>query len=80
MYLILHYLGLDHIGHLTGPNSELVKPKLDEMSRIVERIHSEMRKKAKSLVLVMGDHGMADLGGHGGASEAETTTPVVGLI
>ena len=27
--LILHYLGLDHIGHTAGPRSPLVKPKLE---------------------------------------------------
>lgn len=36
--LILHYLGLDHIGHLAGPRSPLVQPKLDEMDDIVQRI------------------------------------------
>ena len=27
--LILHYLGLDHIGHTVGPHSALVLPKLE---------------------------------------------------
>lgn len=29
------------------------------------------------LLLLCGDHGMADQGGHGGASLSETTTPAV---
>ena len=38
--LILHYLGLDHIGHLAGPASPLVPRKLSEMSRVMERVYS----------------------------------------
>ena len=30
---ILHYLGLDHIGHLIGPEASSVAPKLEEMDR-----------------------------------------------
>ena len=36
--LILHYLGLDHIGHLAGPYSPLVKLKLQEMDEIIKHI------------------------------------------
>lgn len=43
--LILHYLGLDHIGHLTGPNSPLVEPKLDEMDGIVKQIYDSVTKQ-----------------------------------
>lgn len=43
--LILHYLGLDHIGHLTGPNSPLVEPKLDEMDGIVKKIYDSVTKQ-----------------------------------
>jgi len=40
--MILHYLGLDHIGHLDGPHSVLVQSKLSEMDNIVERITSAL--------------------------------------
>lgn len=43
--LILHYLGLDHIGHVTGPNSPLVGPKLREMDNIVKKIHVSLLSK-----------------------------------
>jgi len=39
--MVLHYLGLDHIGHVEGPHSPLVRPKLQEMDHIVKRIHRE---------------------------------------
>ncbi|XP_064605892.1 GPI ethanolamine phosphate transferase 2-like [Liolophura sinensis] len=80
--MILHYLGLDHIGHLAGPKSPLVKPKLREMDQVVENIHRSLMQQmtegqGDSLLLLCGDHGMADQGGHGGASPSETTTPAV---
>ena len=40
--LILHYLGLDHIGHLGGPTSPLVPPKLREMDDVIQTIHEAM--------------------------------------
>lgn len=36
--MILHYLGLDHIGHLDGPRSTLMPNKLSEMDNIIRRI------------------------------------------
>ena len=36
--MVLHYLGLDHIGHLDGPRSLLVQPKLSEMDGIVQHL------------------------------------------
>lgn len=40
--LILHYLGLDHIGHLAGPRSPLVQPKLNEMDGIIEDVYNKL--------------------------------------
>ncbi|KAK3865392.1 hypothetical protein Pcinc_028996 [Petrolisthes cinctipes] len=73
--LILHYLGLDHIGHLEGPNSPLIGPKLAEMDAVVRKIHTALEAEGKKyLVVVCGDHGMSDAGGHGGSSHSEVTT------
>lgn len=36
--MILHYLGVDHIGHLGGPKSILMPKKLSEMDNIIRRI------------------------------------------
>ncbi|EMP42529.1 GPI ethanolamine phosphate transferase 2 [Chelonia mydas] len=52
--LILHYLGLDHIGHLTGPNSPLVGPKLYEMDNILKKIHTSLLSKVRSIVALTG--------------------------
>ena len=82
--MILHYLGLDHIGHLEGPGSELVQPKLDEMGNIIEKMWTtlkgtESKEELPPMMLVMGDHGMADGGSHGGASQPELLVPFVVL-
>lgn len=77
--LILHYLGLDHIGHLEGPASRHMPIKQAEMDNIIERIFrgllgSDSDLDKKTLMIVLGDHGMTGDGNHGGASEAETHT------
>ncbi|XP_010564327.1 PREDICTED: GPI ethanolamine phosphate transferase 2 isoform X5 [Haliaeetus leucocephalus] len=79
--LILHYLGLDHIGHMTGPNSPLVGPKLREMDNILKKIHISLLSKEEAslpnLLVVCGDHGMSETGSHGGSSDGEVHTPLL---
>ncbi|CAG5127325.1 unnamed protein product [Candidula unifasciata] len=78
--MILHYLGLDHIGHIAGPSSPLVKPKLAEMDDIIRQIYNAMEQwDGPSLLVVCGDHGMSDQGGHGGATAGEISVPVLFL-
>lgn len=79
---VMHYLGLDHIGHLAGPSSPLVGPKLIEMDRIIELIFNKLVYRDKnlgtrSLLLICGDHGMSDAGSHGGSSLQEILTPAI---
>ncbi len=83
---ILHYLGLDHIGHLIGPQGSPVVPKLAEMGQIIKLLkHSLLDNKEAwkenlpPLIVVLGDHGMADAGGHGGSTDSEILTPMVFL-
>lgn len=40
--LILHYLGLDHIGHTSGPGSPLIGRKLSEMDGVLAKIHTAL--------------------------------------
>lgn len=73
--LILHYLGLDHIGHKGGPNSIFMADKHKEMDSIIERIYKYITSKKQAdntLFIIMGDHGMNEVGNHGGSSEGET--------
>ncbi|OAE24303.1 hypothetical protein AXG93_1052s1260 [Marchantia polymorpha subsp. ruderalis] len=74
--LILHYLGLDHVGHLGGRSSPLMDSKLREMDSVIERIHQTVLSKSplssRTLLVVVSDHGMTDGGNHGGATYQET--------
>lgn len=40
--MILHYLGLDHIGHIEGPKGRSIPAKLNEMDAIAAQIVSKM--------------------------------------
>lgn len=82
--LILHYLGLDHIGHLHGPRSNLIGPKLEEMDHIIKYMHQQLqvwekRNSKKSMLIVTADHGMEDGGGHGGATLPEVMVPFISI-
>ncbi|CDR44716.1 CYFA0S15e01882g1_1 [Cyberlindnera fabianii] len=73
--LILHYLGLDHIGHKGGPESPFMPVKQKEMDAIVERIYQSLQ--SDTLLVVLGDHGMNELGNHGGSSAGETSAALL---
>lgn len=80
--IILHYLGLDHIGHVFNPfHEKFVPSKLREMDEVIKIIHIKLNewnkgKRNKSLLFLTSDHGMRDAGGHGGNSFAETHIPL----
>ncbi|KAI8326165.1 alkaline phosphatase-like protein [Martensiomyces pterosporus] len=85
---IFHYLGLDHIGHLAGPSSPLMRPKQREMDEVVKSVFEivarqdeERMSKDKgakpTLFVLLGDHAMNEIGNHGGNSKLETSTVFV---
>jgi len=43
--MILHYLGLDHVGHLVGPSSPLMLSKLSEMDAVVKQIYVALQNE-----------------------------------
>lgn len=91
--MILHYLGLDHIGHWQGPASPLMGPKQREMDAVVrsllrslaaaDRFAAQRNARQRlpppkpSLLLICSDHGMTDQGGHGGTSLPESSTVAI---
>ncbi|KAI1429342.1 alkaline-phosphatase-like protein [Xylaria sp. FL1777] len=78
--MVLHYLGLDHIGHKTGPRGPNMLPKQREMDGIVRQIYEaiETHEHLQSTLLVLcGDHGMNDAGNHGASSPGETSAALV---
>lgn len=75
-------LGLDHIGHAFAARKDMVDMKLKEMDDFVRNVHDWIEKDdaqtgRKSLLLVMGDHGMTLDGNHGGGSFEETHAAAV---
>ncbi|KAJ4311565.1 major facilitator super transporter protein, partial [Neodidymelliopsis sp. IMI 364377] len=78
--MIMHYLGLDHIGHKAGPKSPNMIPKQKEMDDIVRTIYTAIENEdhlASTLFVLCGDHGMNDGGNHGGSSPGETSPALV---
>lgn len=80
--MVLHYLGLDHIGHKGGPRSTHMLPKQREMDNIVKQIFGAIETEPhlqSTLFVVCGDHGMNDAGNHGASSPGETSAALVFL-
>ncbi|KAL8370465.1 hypothetical protein RB595_000708 [Gaeumannomyces hyphopodioides] len=78
--MVLHYLGLDHIGHKGGPRSQHMIPKQREMDGIIRNIYEAMESQEhlqSTLLVVCGDHGMNDAGNHGASSPGETSPALV---
>lgn len=76
--MIMHYLGLDHIGHKAGPNSILMPEKQREMDDVIRSIYNEhLLQHPETLLVVLGDHGMNEVGNHGGSSPGETSPGLV---
>ena len=78
--MVLHYLGLDHIGHKGGPRSPHMVPKQREMDAIVREIYEALDAQphlASTLFVVCGDHGMNEAGNHGASSAGETSPALV---
>ncbi|KIW27472.1 uncharacterized protein PV07_07206 [Cladophialophora immunda] len=75
--MTLHFLGLDHIGHKTGPKGPRMPAKQAEMDGIVRDIYAKLESydHLKSCLLVLlGDHGMNEGGNHGASSPGEVST------
>lgn len=84
--LIGHCLGVDHAGHRYGPDHPAMNTKLRQMDDFIRRLTATIDEK--TLLVVMGDHGMDDRGDHGGESDDEieaalwmySKSPVFGRI
>ncbi|KAG0492570.1 hypothetical protein HPP92_005968 [Vanilla planifolia] len=80
--MILHYLGVDHVGHIGGRHSLLMAPKLKEMDDVIKMIHIHSSLNGddhgrRMLLVVVSDHGMTESGNHGGSSYEETDSLAV---
>jgi len=73
--LIGHFLGVDHAGHTFGVDSAAMRRKVSENDADVRAVVAAMSSDAgfdKTMLIVMGDHGMTLHGDHGGGSAEET--------
>lgn len=69
--IVAHGLGVDHVGHRVGPDHPSMGDKLDQMDRVLRRVVKEMPDR--TLLVVLGDHGMDEKGDHGGDGARETS-------
>ncbi|PYH48300.1 putative exocyst complex component Sec15 [Aspergillus saccharolyticus JOP 1030-1] len=79
---IMHFLGLDHIGHKLGPRSPHMLTKQREMDSVVGELYASIEREEhlqSTLLVLCGDHGMNEAGNHGGSSSGETS-PALLLI
>ena len=78
--LVLHFLGLDHVGHVQGARGGMMRDKLREMDDVVRRCVEGLRGcvheegMGRTLLAVLSDHGMTPQGNHGGTSRDERGT------
>ncbi|KAI9788533.1 MAG: mannose-ethanolamine phosphotransferase gpi13 [Candelina submexicana] len=64
-----HYLGVDHAGHRYGPDHPAMKAKLQQMNELLRKVMTLLDDR--TLLVIMGDHGMDAKGDHGGESDDE---------
>jgi ethanolamine phosphate transferase 2 subunit G len=58
--LILHYLGVDHLGHTDGRGSTRMLAKLREMDAVVAQLWHTLSTTPRALLAVVSDHGMTE--------------------
>ncbi|KAI6660955.1 GPI ethanolamine phosphate transferase 3 [Oopsacas minuta] len=68
--LIGHFLGVDHVGHIYGPDHSSMKNKLTQLDGVINSVVNQISDD--TLLVVLGDHGMTETGDHGGDTSDET--------
>ena len=56
--LVAHFLGVDHCGHVFGPDTSVMADKLREMDDVIRDVVGSLPDD--TLLVVMGDHGMTE--------------------
>jgi GPI ethanolamine phosphate transferase 3 subunit O len=75
--MIAHIIGVDHAGHYFSDvaHSEIER-KLGDAEILIKKLMDKLDDD--TVMLVFGDHGMTDMGGHGGESQEELRTALFG--
>lgn len=71
--MIVHFLGVDHVGHTYGPHNVHMDQKLRQMDDALNDLleYMDHEQESCSVAFIFGDHGMTEDGNHGGGSEEE---------
>ena len=72
--IIVHFLGVDHVGHTYGPNTIQMRDKLQQMDDVLDEVLTKIDEKDGQcqVAFILGDHGMTEDGNHGGGTDEET--------
>jgi phosphatidylinositol glycan class O len=71
--VIVHFLGVDHVGHTYGPHNQHMDEKLRQMDNALSTVLDRLDESDRChTALVFGDHGMTEDGNHGGGTVDET--------
>jgi GPI ethanolamine phosphate transferase 3 subunit O len=72
--VIVHFLGVDHVGHTYGPHNQHMDAKLRQMDKTLADVLETMDSATScQAALIFGDHGMTEDGNHGGGTEEEVS-------
>ena len=73
--VVVHFLGVDHVGHTYGPNTEYMDAKLHQMDAALAYVLDSLDHDPDSCraALIFGDHGMTPDGNHGGGTLEEVS-------
>jgi len=77
-YLLVHPMGVDLAGHRHGGDSAEYRAAVGKQDEFLGTAIPVWRD-AGYAVLVTGDHGHSDVGGHGGTSDAERNVPIYAI-
>jgi len=69
--VVVHFLGVDHVGHTYGPEHPAMDRKLQQMDEVLSHVLDEAAEGCQ-VTYIMGDHGMTPDGNHGGGTVEET--------
>jgi GPI ethanolamine phosphate transferase 3 subunit O len=71
--MVVHFLGVDHVGHTYGPHNEHMDAKLRQIDDVLSNILEQLEASdACHATYIFGDHGMTEEGNHGGGTPEET--------
>lgn len=75
--LIVHSMEVDEMGHEHGALSTEYREAVIKNDLLIEKFVEAIPDPEESIIIVTGDHGHVNVGGHGGGEPEATTVPLV---